>query len=76
MKSKSTLIILFSTLLLISSCSIFKGNSKNKFYSKEGNFKINFAEAPEVESQTVSTEVGDIVMYTYMYEESFNAIYI
>ncbi|OGJ42881.1 hypothetical protein A3B60_01770 [Candidatus Peregrinibacteria bacterium RIFCSPLOWO2_01_FULL_39_12] len=47
-----------------------------EFVSEDGNFKINFPKEPEVSTSTVPTEVGDIAMYTFMYEESVTKVYL
>ncbi len=47
-----------------------------EFVSKDGNFKINFPKEPTTSTSTVPTEVGDIAMYTFMYEESVTKVYL
>lgn len=47
-----------------------------EFVSKDGNFKINFPKEPEASTSTIPTEVGDIAMYTFMYEESVTKVYL
>ncbi len=45
-------------------------SSDDKFYSKDGHFKINFAGEPEVSNEPIPTEIGNIQMYMYTYEKS------
>lgn len=46
----------------------------DKFYSKDGKFKVNFTGEPELSKDTVGTDVGTIQMYMYMYEKSATEI--
>ncbi len=48
----------------------------NPYTSESGNFKINFPGTPEVANEKVPTEVGDIQMYTFMYEKSITEAYM
>lgn len=47
-----------------------------EFISEDGNFKINFPAEPESSASTIPTEVGDIAMNTFMYEESVTKVYL
>lgn len=40
------------------------------YSSKDGKFKVNFPGTPEISSQMVPTEAGDIEMFSYMVEKS------
>ena len=66
---QSIIILLFATLFLMSSCGIFKGGKKNKFYSEKGKFKIYFYEEPEISNESVNTELGNIEMHTFMHQD-------
>ncbi len=48
--------------------------SDGKFYSKDGNFKVNFTGEPKVSNEPIPTEIGNIDMYMFMYEKSATEI--
>jgi hypothetical protein len=50
--------------------------SGDGFTSKDGHFTINFPGEPTHSEQSVATEVGDILMETYMYQKSETEIFM
>ena len=48
--------------------------SDDKYYSKDGNFKVNFTGEPKVSNEPIETEIGNIEMYMFMYEKSATEI--
>lgn len=46
------------------------------FVSKDGQFKINFPESPEITSDIVPTDAGDIELYSFLYEKSATEAYM
>jgi len=46
------------------------------FTSDDGKFQIRFPGDPEVTSENVPTDVGDIEMFTFMYEKSVTEVYM
>ncbi len=51
-------------------------NEVDKFVSEAGNFKIKFPAEPTKSTEKVSTAVGDINMYSFLYEERGVAAYM
>lgn len=46
------------------------------YVSKDGKFKVKFPGTPEVTSQMVPTDAGEIEMFTYIYEKSATEAYM
>jgi hypothetical protein len=46
------------------------------YVSKDGKFKVKFHGTPEVTSQMVQTEAGEIEMFTFIYEKSATEAYM
>ena len=42
----------------------------NKFYSEDGNFKVNFSGTPEMTKEDIDSEFGNIEMFMFVYEKS------
>lgn len=51
-------------------------DDSNLYTADDGKFQIRFPGAPEVTSESVPTEVGDIKMFTFMYEKSVTEVYM
>lgn len=64
------------TVLFISACSskpaipVENSSSVEKFVSEDGKFAINFPAEPDVSQESVPTDVGEVQMYIFLYEES------
>lgn len=63
-------------LSLLFSLSLLTVSAQKYFKTEDGGFKIKFPGEPEREEQNVPTDVGDISMISYMYEESNEAVYM
>ena len=53
-----------------------KAEEPAEFESKDGKFTIKFKVAPKESTQNVPTEIGDVKMYMFMYEESVTKAYM
>lgn len=67
-----------STILLLFAFSFLTITAQNShvYISPDKAFSIRFPAEPEVNSESVPTDIGDIQMYTVMYEESINKAYM
>jgi hypothetical protein len=52
-----------------------KDSSSKKFFSQDGQFKIQFEQEPSAFSQDIPYEGGEIRMNSFIYEKGINLIY-
>ena len=80
------------SLLIITSCKAEQNNDDdvdttnetndgttalgNKYHSKSGEFKINFPGEPEISTEETKTQIGNIDIIQYMYEDTSSVVYI
>lgn len=50
--------------------------SYDKFSNEAGKFAINFPGEPDITNEVVPTELGNIDMYMFMYEQSLTKVYM
>ncbi|PKP01960.1 MAG: hypothetical protein CVU11_13620 [Bacteroidetes bacterium HGW-Bacteroidetes-6] len=53
-----------------------RAEDEDYYVSKDGKFKVKFPGTPEVSSQMVPTDAGEIEMFTYIYEKSATEAYM
>ena len=77
MKIKTAFLKLSVALLILAMLPILsQAQSGHKLSSKQGNFIITFPGEPDFSSDEVETAVGNLMMYTYMFEISDDAAYM
>jgi predicted RNase H-like HicB family nuclease len=78
------IIIPFLAVLLLAACNTSSDKNKDAFSidesmlytSEDGSFSVFFPQTPQIEEESVETEVGTIVLKTYIYEESLDKAYM
>ena len=77
MKIKTAFLRLSVVLLVLAMFPVLaQAQSGYKLSSKEGNFFVQFPSEPDFSAEEVETAVGNLMMYTYLYEESDDAAYM
>ncbi len=73
--SKTYPFILFMLILVVLPFSM-NAQKGYELVSKKGQFTVTFPGKPNYSSEDVGTAVGDLIIHTFLYEESANAAYM